>query len=231
MVLSSEEFIRFGGRRGVPAKRTTGLLSDFSPESIHIVCYLRRPDRYLESWYNQLIKLGGSPLRLSESLDRYIGSVHVQFFDAVAYWAHLPGVTQLTLRRYDEVRDSLLESTLNAVGVPEITRVEKRSEPTADVNPRIPDAFVEFARVFKPQPQAEGSAPATARPADPGSRQGDSQHSRLLSGRRGARAPVRNLPADRPAIGEPGRDGRHLFPRSRGYAPHTGWGDQRSRGV
>ena len=157
LVLSSEEFIRFGGRRGVATKVAKDLIADYSPESIHIVCYLRRPDRYLESWYNQLIKLGQSPPRLAESLDRYIDSVHVQFFDAVSYWANLPGVDRVTLRRYDDVSDNLLENTLDAIGVPEISRLEKRKEPDQDVNPRVPNQFIEFARAFNQDRRPRGA--------------------------------------------------------------------------
>lgn len=157
VVLSSEEFIRFGGRRGVPSKTTKGLLADLNSDDIHILCYLRRPDRYLESWYNQLIKLGQSPPRLSESLSRFIGSVHVQYFDAVSYWTNLPMVNKVTLRRYDEVRDNLLENSLDAIGVPEITRLEKRKEPGTDVNPRLPDQFVEFARAFNQDRRPRGA--------------------------------------------------------------------------
>lgn len=157
VVLSSEEFIRFGGRRGVPTKVAKQLLADFGADSVHIVCYLRRPDRYLESWYNQLIKLGQSPPRLAESLDRYVGSIHVQYFDAVSYWANLPMVNQVTLRRYDDVRHDLLESTLQAIGVPEITRLEKRKEPQQDVNPRVPDQFIEFARAFNQDRRPRGA--------------------------------------------------------------------------
>lgn len=146
LVLSSEEFMLFGGRRGVPAKTTKALLDELGADHIHIVCYLRRPDRYLESWYNQRIKLGAAPLRLSEGLDRYLGSVHVQYFDAVSYWANL--ADQITLLRYDEARHNLVETTLATIGVPDVSRLERRNEPDADPNPRIPDAFVEFARVF-----------------------------------------------------------------------------------
>lgn len=149
--------MRFGGRRGVPAKTTRGLLADFGADHVHVLCYLRRPDRYLESWYNQLVKLGGSPLRLAESLDRYIGSIHVQYFDAVSYWTNVVKVDQLTLRRYDEVRDNLLETTLNAIGVPEVTRLERRKDPDDDVNPRLPNQFVEFARVFNQDRRPRGA--------------------------------------------------------------------------
>ena len=157
LVLSSEEFIRFGGRRGVASSVAKSLLADFSADSVHIICYLRRPDRYLESWYNQLIKLGQSPPRLAESVDRYIGSVHVQFFDAVSYWTNLPGVDQVTLKRYDQVRDNLLEDTLESIGVPDVTRLERRKEPDQDVNPRVPDQFIEFARAFNQNRRPKGA--------------------------------------------------------------------------
>jgi hypothetical protein len=148
VVLSSEEFIRFGGPQGVPVTTTRRLLQEFGADHIQVVCYLRRPDRYLESWYNQVVKLGESPLRLSDNLDAFLPTVHVQFFDAVSYWGNLTGVVdELTLMRYDDVRDHLVPSAIAAIGAPTDIESEEKGEPT-EVNPRLPDQFVEFARVF-----------------------------------------------------------------------------------
>ena len=81
----------------------------------------------------------------------------MQFFDAVSYWTNLPGVDQVTLKRYDQVRDNLLDDTLDSIGVPDITRLERRKEPDQDVNPRVPDQFVEFARAFNQNRRPRGA--------------------------------------------------------------------------
>lgn len=144
--LSSEAFIRFGGRGGVPASMTKEFVDSLSPSRLAVICYLRRPDRYLESWYNQLIKLGRSPRRLSEDLDRYLDSVHVQYFDAVSYWTNALGADHLSLLSYDDVGSSLIETTVNEIGAPQLTKFAKGQTKTL-VNPRIPNAFIEFVRV------------------------------------------------------------------------------------
>lgn len=149
VLISSEEFMLFSGDRGVPARQTRKILESFGADEINIVCYLRRPDSYLESWYNQLIKLGQAPVRLSENLDRYMRGVHFRFFDAISYWTNLFGmVNSISLLRYDEVKDDLIKSAIEAVGAPDIGRFQKLKDVKKDPNPRLPNQFIEFARIF-----------------------------------------------------------------------------------
>lgn len=157
LLVSSEEFIQFGGRHGVPADRTRALVASFGANSVHIVCYLRRPDRYLESWYNQRVKLGVSVPRLADDLAHYLGSVHVQYFDAVSYWTNLVGADRVSLLRYDDVRSDLISATIDAIGAPRLKLLERRREPVG-VNPRLPDAFVEFARIYNEDRNRRGAA-------------------------------------------------------------------------
>lgn len=153
VLVSTEELIRFGGPRGIPAERAAELIESFGAESVQVVCYLRRPDRYLEAWYNQLIKAGRSPRRLANSLDRFIPTVHVQFSRALSYWAGLPAVSQLSVRRYEDASDDLISDVVATVGAP---RIGESIKPVVGANPRIPDQFVEFARRFnKNQPGAD----------------------------------------------------------------------------
>jgi hypothetical protein len=147
VLLSSELFIRFADRTGVPVSQAKELVHSFSPEQFGVVCYLRRPDRYLESWYNQQVKLGNTPPRLADDLDYYINSVHVQYFDAVSYWTNLVGAERLTLLRYDDVGESLIERVVSGIGAP-VFRNPKVLDPTRRANPRVPDAFVEFLRTY-----------------------------------------------------------------------------------
>ena len=145
VLISTEEFIRFGGPHGVPQEVAARLIDDFDADSVQIVCYLRRPDRYLEAWYNQLIKAGRSPKRLARNLDRFMPTVHVQFAKAVAYWAELPGVTKVTLRRYEEAASDLLNDVTAAFEAPDLGSARKTAS-QSDLNLRLPDQFVEFAR-------------------------------------------------------------------------------------
>lgn len=143
--ISTEEFIRFGGARGVPAARAEQLVGGFGAQAVHVVCYLRRPDHYLEAWYNQLIKAGRSPKRLAKSLDRFIPTVHVQFAAAIAFWAELPVVSNVSVRRYEEAKSDLIGDVVATIGAPDLGAAAKPMG-RPDVNPRLPDQFVEFAR-------------------------------------------------------------------------------------
>ena len=64
IVVSSEEFVRFGSAQGVPFEQASEMVRALGVDQVTIICYLRRPDRYLESWYNQLVKLAVPLARL-----------------------------------------------------------------------------------------------------------------------------------------------------------------------
>ena len=58
-----------GATRACPPSRRRTCIHALGVDHVTIVCYVRRPDRYLESWYNQLVKMGLPVARLSLSDD------------------------------------------------------------------------------------------------------------------------------------------------------------------
>jgi hypothetical protein len=159
IILSSEEFIRFGSDQGVPAEQTKDMLRALAIDHVTIVCYVRRPDRYLESWYNQLVKMGLPVARLSLSVMReprprhpYYGTPHTDFDRMIEYWAHQVGCDELIVRDYDHLQNgSIFDDFSAAVGLPRYDHVEL---PASRTNRRIDNNFIEYARIwslFKPR--------------------------------------------------------------------------------
>jgi hypothetical protein len=153
VIISSEEFIRFGSDQGVPAEQTRDMLRALRVEHLTIVCYVRRPDRYLESWYNQLVKLGLPVQRLSQSMVRkpgprhpYYGTPHTDFDRMLEYWAHQVGCDELIVRDYDRLENgAIFDDFSAAVGLPSLGDVEI---PAVRPNRRIDNNFIEYARIW-----------------------------------------------------------------------------------
>ena len=153
IIISSEEFIRFGSEQGVPADQTKDLIHALGVDHVTIICYLRRPDRYIESWYNQLIKMGLPVGRLSLSMMRepgdrhhYYGTPHTDFDRMIEYWAHLVGCDELIVRDYDQLHNGAIFDDFSfAVGLPSVGDVEV---PPIRPNRRIDNNFIEYARIW-----------------------------------------------------------------------------------
>jgi hypothetical protein len=153
IILSSEEFIRYGSDQGVPAEQTKDMLRALPFDHLTIVCYLRRPDRYIESWYNQLVKMAIPIARLSPTMmrepepgHRYYCNEHTDVDRMIEYWASQVGCDELIVRDYDDLRNgNILDDFSAAVGIPAI---DASAVPPVRGNPRIDNNFVEYARLW-----------------------------------------------------------------------------------
>ena len=154
-VISSEFFIGFG--RGPRAKQCIDTVHAFlEPFDVRIVCYLRRPDNMIESFYNQVIKTGDAVQRLYGDVSRYRDKPVLDYVRALSPWVDRFGREHVIVRNYDRLIDGDLvadffsiigKSEASALGGIEGTR-----------NPRIPNALVElkrFCNVLQNSPRQE----------------------------------------------------------------------------
>lgn len=106
IVISSEAFVKYASN-----KKKKALIREvkehLAPYDVSIVCYLRRQDDYLESWYNQLVKMG-MPVPESCSLDSLGGVklIHKNFLKTLDAWDEVFGRERMIVRIYD--RDMLI---------------------------------------------------------------------------------------------------------------------------
>jgi hypothetical protein len=153
IIVSSEEFIRFGSDQGVPAEQAKDMIRSLPVDHVTIVCYVRRPDRYIESWYNQLVKMAIPIARLSVAMmrepqpgHRYYCNEHTDVDRMIEYWASQVGCDELIVRDYDDLHNgTILDDFSSAIGLPAI---DKADAPTVRGNPRIDNNFVEYVRVW-----------------------------------------------------------------------------------
>jgi hypothetical protein len=153
VIISSEEFIRFGSSQGAPAAQVKAMIRELGFEHVTVICYVRRPDHYLGSWYNQLIRMGAPVERLSVSLGlgphpehQYYGTEHTDFDRMIGYWADDVGCHELIVRDYDHLRSgSIYDDFSAAVGLPAIGAAEIDD---VGVSSRIDNNFIEYARVW-----------------------------------------------------------------------------------
>jgi len=139
-VLSSEEFVRCGafddGTEIV--ERFASTLSG----DVKLVAYLRRPDKYIVSWYGQLLRLGVPARRLPMAMDRFLNSIHIDFMLGLKPWIEVFGADAIELRNYETL-------TGNDVVV-DFGEVLGRNLTGGTVAPRvnvgIPPAFYESVR-------------------------------------------------------------------------------------
>ena len=122
-MILSEEYM------GVLAIRFPGCLEplrslqdEFELQSI---CFLRRPDYFLESYWNQLSK----EARNKEHIDKYAASTffrrYLDYPDFLSEWGK---VTSLTALGYENSRTKgLLPTFCDVVGIPQLTEVEHRN--------------------------------------------------------------------------------------------------------
>ena len=149
MVISSEEFMRLGG---YPEAGT--LLQDIvatAPDiDFRIIAYLRAPDSHLQSWYNQLVKMGTKVPEYNTAVPAFIEPVHYDYALALKPWIDIFGAEAVTVRPYAEAfreDDRLYRDFLSVFGVELPDHGVKMA--LMDPNPRMDDRMVEMARIMQ----------------------------------------------------------------------------------
>lgn len=112
---------------------------------VHVVCYVRRQDLYMESAWKQQVKVGAMRMPFEQFLVRhteteFLGEVHGNYYRMLLPWATSFGKSRLHIRIFDPVtwpgRD-LIQDFVQALGLPseigklpriEITNVAMPSE-------------------------------------------------------------------------------------------------------
>lgn len=122
VILSSEEFEFI---------RDPQVLLEILPPNTRIILYLRRPDSYLESEYNQHVRM--YKLRFDGDIFRFylrrnfLG--RCMYADLSQRWAHSLGHKNLTIISYDKAREtnSLFLTLHKAIGIPYDARFQQLS--------------------------------------------------------------------------------------------------------
>lgn len=148
-ILSSEDFEWIND-----LERLQGLSARYD---VHVVFYMRSPEQYLESYYNQLVKDYQS--REGRTLETYMAETSLFFLNNVRIlnrWSALFGPENITVRLFDRrhLKGGILEDFMDAIGCraeiafrePDMSVLQKVSLP--------PDAL-EFIRLSNPHLQRQ----------------------------------------------------------------------------
>ncbi len=143
VVLSSEEFMRFGDPQ-VPGLAPALIEAIGDDTEITIFAHLRRPDGQLPSWYNQMVKLGAKPRNLSENIAGSVRTIQVDYAKALSPWVEALGKESVRVRRYEHRQGDITDDFLAAVGLDvALPEGSERWE-----NPRFPDVLIETHRLW-----------------------------------------------------------------------------------
>ncbi len=147
MLVSTEEFMRLGAH---PAA-TEGLrriIAGAPDIRFRIVAYLRPPQEHLQSWYNQLVKMGIDTGSFDVAVRGQMEAIHLDYGLALAPWIDLFGADAVVLRGYDRAMrhgDGLFADFLGALG----RRMPAAPlAPVKDPNPRLDDRTLALRRAL-----------------------------------------------------------------------------------
>lgn len=136
LLASSEEFMRLGAHPAAAALLRQQI-SQAPDLRFRVIAYLRPPQAHLQSWYNQLVKMGIPVGSFATALCSQIEAVHWDYAQALKPWVEIFGTEAVILRAYGPALregDALYADFLGALGfaVPALAE-----PPPGDPNRRI----------------------------------------------------------------------------------------------
>lgn len=122
--------------------RPLDALDALLPGEKQIAVYLRRPDRFVSSFHQQMIRNGHriAPLNTERRLDRLVTTCQLDYVRAVEEYATRYDPVQVF--RYEDVGDSVTHFYRTVLGV------EPPAERPAQANTSVPDVMVDLTREY-----------------------------------------------------------------------------------
>lgn len=148
VVISSEELMRIGGfdAARLRLRDIAALAGDIS---VKVIAYLRNPRDHLQSWHNQLVKMGIPVADFDTALNGGIERVHLDYSFALRPWVEAFGAENLILRDYDQARRSPKGLYVDFLGILGVPFSEELTLPGEDPNPRLDDRALDLVRLMQ----------------------------------------------------------------------------------
>ncbi len=146
LLVSSEAFMRLGAHPGAEAALRALIDTVRDRLRFRVVCYLRAPQSHLESWYNQLIKIGFDVPGFDATVEQVMEPIHWDYAQALRPWIDIFGRDAVILRGFTPALrrdDAMYRDFLNAIGQPFPARA---GPPDADPNPRLDEKLLPIKR-------------------------------------------------------------------------------------
>ncbi|MCD9147957.1 hypothetical protein [Pseudophaeobacter flagellatus] len=149
MIVSSEEFMRLACFPKA-VKTLSRIIKSARDIDFKVIAFLRPPDSHLQSWYNQLIKMGVETPPYNVAMTDLVEPIHYDYALALRPWIEIFGAEAVTLRSYSEAsreNNLLFKDFLSAIGItlPKFGLVLAKADP----NPRLDDTVLEMVRILQ----------------------------------------------------------------------------------
>ncbi|MEP3298808.1 MAG: sulfotransferase domain-containing protein [Pseudoruegeria sp.] len=149
VLISSEEFMRLGNFPASVQTLKEIIKNQNLDFDIKIISYLREPQAHLDSWYNQLVKMGQFVPDFNRAVCGSIEPIHYDYALALKPWVDLFGAENVIVRKYEHRNVSptyIYEDFLSIVGLKAPRDAELGKN---DPNPRMDARVVEIARLLR----------------------------------------------------------------------------------
>tara|TARA_R110002073_G_scaffold23691_14_gene80629 strand:- start:6622 stop:7695 length:1074 start_codon:yes stop_codon:yes gene_type:complete len=147
LLISSEEFMRLGAHP-VATTLLADILATAPDLRLRVIAYLRPPQDHLQSWYNQLVKMGVPVGPFDTAVRCQMEPIHWDYGAALAPWIALAGADNVILRGFHPALrrdDALFADFLEALGA----RLPVTADsPLSDPNPRLDDRLLPLKRAY-----------------------------------------------------------------------------------
>ena len=125
-------------------KSVNALASMLSGHEVEVICYVRRQDVWVESFYNQMIKSRNDIMcSIEEFLQYKYVNYMLDFYRHLEIWAHSFGDSALKLGVFDPKKDVVADFLGLALGISE---VPENISSRVHVNERLSSELLEFKR-------------------------------------------------------------------------------------
>lgn len=114
VIISSEEFIRFSSLED-PLTNIRDVINAFPDFDVKVILYLREPASYLESWYNQVTKMG--PTARFPRFFLNVPKQHTNYADVVSDWASAIGKDNIIMKPHVHSGVHHLADFLSSTGI------------------------------------------------------------------------------------------------------------------
>ncbi|WP_068304662.1 hypothetical protein [Pararhodobacter sp. CCB-MM2] len=140
LLISSEELIRLAAYPGA-VERFRALVERTPDIRIRAIAYLRAPQDHLESYYNQLIKMGRDVPGFDATVCHWLEPVHWDYALALHPWLEILGPRNVMIRQFtDDLRneDAIYADFLAALDKPMLLHpVGSGRDPNPKLDPRL----------------------------------------------------------------------------------------------
>ena len=133
----------------------------FQPHEVKVICYLRRQDKWIESWFNQLTKTDVnhySRMSYADFILAYENQGMLDYNVAIDPWARAFGEKNLIVRSFEKsqfINGDIIQDFLSILGIQDLTNTTRPQ----DQQVSLANSACEISNIFNSTPRARDFKP------------------------------------------------------------------------